>query len=87
VYGHHPFYLEQRNDGNAHGLFFLNTNALEFFMRWNANQKDLQIRAIGGIMDFYLFLGPKPKDVIYQYHSLIGLPHLIPYWSLGFVSH
>ncbi|KAL0478430.1 lysosomal alpha-glucosidase [Acrasis kona] len=84
LYGHHPFYLDQRNDGTAHGLFFLNSNALEFNMKYNKNENRLQIRAIGGIMDLTIFAGPHPQQVVQQYHDLIGRPAFVPYWSLGF---
>jgi len=32
----------------------------------------------------YVFLGPKPNDVIEQYSTAIGRTFLPPYWSLGF---
>ena len=32
----------------------------------------LTIRTIGGILDFFIFLGPKPEQVIEQYTWLIG---------------
>jgi alpha-glucosidase (family GH31 glycosyl hydrolase) len=36
-----------------------------------------------GVLDFYFFLGPTPLDVISQYQNAIGLPHMPPYWALG----
>lgn len=41
-------------------------------------------RTIGGVLDFYIFLGPTPADVITQYLEVIGKPTFPPYWSLGF---
>lgn len=41
-------------------------------------------RTIGGIFDFYVFLGPSPADVIRQHVDLIHRPSLPPYWGLGF---
>jgi hypothetical protein len=40
-------------------------------------------RAIGGIVELYVFLGPTPEEVTRQYHQLIGKPMMPPYWALG----
>jgi hypothetical protein len=29
LYGSHPFYLEMRSNGAAHGVFLLNSNAMD----------------------------------------------------------
>ncbi|KAH0629374.1 hypothetical protein JD844_011408 [Phrynosoma platyrhinos] len=41
-------------------------------------------RTTGGILDFYVFLGPDPKSVVRQYMDVIGYPFMPPYWALGF---
>jgi alpha-glucosidase (family GH31 glycosyl hydrolase) len=43
----------------------------------------LVLRSIGGIFDFYFFSGPEPESVVQQYTALVGLPAMVPYWSLG----
>jgi alpha-glucosidase (family GH31 glycosyl hydrolase) len=79
LYGTHPFYVEKRNQ-TSHGVFFFNSNAQEV----NLNPNKLEYRTIGGILDFYIFTGSMPQEVVQQYHELIGKPVMIPYWSLGF---
>ncbi|KAK8803555.1 hypothetical protein WA158_001249 [Blastocystis sp. Blastoise] len=81
LYGHHPFYMCIEPNGNAHGVLFYNSNAIEFETQPTPS---LTFRSIGGIFDIYIFLGPTPDDVIRQYTSLIGLPILVPDWALGF---
>ena len=41
-------------------------------------------RSAGGIVDLFVFAGPTPSEVTRQYHSVIGLPAIPPYWALGF---
>lgn len=40
----------------------------------------LTYKVIGGVLDFYIFSGPTPSDVVHQYYEVIGYPHMIPYW-------
>ncbi|NXG00716.1 MGA protein, partial [Sakesphorus luctuosus] len=80
-YGHHPFYMALEEDGNAHGVLLLNSNAMDVTFQPNPA---LTYRTIGGILDFYVFLGPTPELVVQQYTELIGRPVMPPYWSLGF---
>ncbi|KAL9648423.1 hypothetical protein ABK040_014044 [Willaertia magna] len=84
LYGTHPFYLQAAKNHSSHGVFFLNTNAIDVRTKFNNDEKYLQFETIGGIIDLFLFLGPTNEQVIKQYHSIIGKSYLPPYWSLGF---
>lgn len=81
LYGSHPFYIVQEEDGFAHGVFLLNSNAVEVVLQ---PTPALTWVAIGGILDLFVFLGPDPPSVIRQYLQVIGYPMMPPYWSLGF---
>uniref|UniRef100_A0A3B5BBQ6 Lysosomal alpha-glucosidase n=1 Tax=Stegastes partitus TaxID=144197 RepID=A0A3B5BBQ6_9TELE len=79
LYGSHPFYVVQEDDGFAHGVFLLNSNAIVMLQPAPA----LTWVSTGGILDLYIFLGPDAHSVIRQYLSIIR-PMMPPYWSLGF---
>ncbi|KAL4237199.1 hypothetical protein ACF0H5_005579 [Mactra antiquata] len=81
LYGVHPFYTCQEGDGNSHGVFLLNSNAMEYSF---TPLPMLTYTTIGGILDFYMFLGPDPETVVQQYTNAIGRPFMPPYWALGF---
>ncbi|KAM9292474.1 sucrase-isomaltase, intestinal-like [Morus bassanus] len=81
LYGVHPFYMCVEADSNAYGVLLLNSNAQDVSLSPNPS---LTFRTIGGILDFYVFLGPTPENVIQQYTEAIGRPHMPAYWSLGF---
>ena len=71
----------EQPSGRMHGVLLLNSNAMDYTF---APTPSLTLRTIGGILDFFVFLGPKPEAVIQQYTWLVGRPMLPPYWSLGF---
>ena len=79
--------MEQDSDasagptGNMHGVLLLNSNAMDYSFEPTPS---LTMRTIGGVLDFFVFLGPKPEQVVQQYTWLIGRSILPPYWSLGF---
>ncbi|XP_072453828.1 lysosomal alpha-glucosidase-like isoform X2 [Notamacropus eugenii] len=81
LYGVHPFYLSMEEAGSAHGVFLLNSNAMEVVLQ---PAPALTWRTVGGILDFYIFLGPDPSSVVQQYQQVIGFPTMPPYWGLGF---
>jgi alpha-glucosidase (family GH31 glycosyl hydrolase) len=80
MYGSHPFYLAVDNDTmSATGGFLLNSNAMDTYV----DSDYILFRPIGGALDFFGFAGPSIESVLMQYHSLIGMPALVPYWGLG----
>nr|XP_056710819.1 lysosomal alpha-glucosidase [Euleptes europaea] len=81
LYGSHPFYLMLEEGGLAHGVFLLNSNAMDVILQ---PSPAITWRTTGGILDFYIFLGPDPKSVVGQYMDVIGYPFMPPYWALGF---
>ncbi|KAK9710209.1 hypothetical protein K7432_008600 [Basidiobolus ranarum] len=81
VYGSHPFYMEIR-DGKAHGVLLFNSNGMD--IKLSQDNSQLTYRVIGGVLDLYVFVGDTPQQVTQQYQELIGLPTMLPYWSLGF---
>ncbi|CAL8465182.1 g4717 [Coccomyxa elongata] len=78
-YGHHPFIMDVRQGGQAHGILLLNSNGIDVVL----TKTKMQFRAIGGILDLYFFMGPTPLDVLAQLTSIIGRPAMPPYWSMG----
>ncbi|XP_064639440.1 sucrase-isomaltase, intestinal-like [Lineus longissimus] len=87
LYGAHPFYmsLEKTNTSApaAHGVFLKNSNAMDITLQPNPFPA-LTYRVIGGLLDFYIFLGPSPENVVQQLTEAVGRPMMPPYWSLGF---
>ncbi|EYB85228.1 hypothetical protein Y032_0302g1857 [Ancylostoma ceylanicum] len=81
LYGVHPFYICVENDGKAHGVFILNSNAQEVV---TGPGPHLIYRTIGGQLDIAFFPGPTPEEVVQQYLAHIGHPFLPAYWALGY---
>uniref|UniRef100_A0A3B3SMS2 Alpha glucosidase 2 n=1 Tax=Paramormyrops kingsleyae TaxID=1676925 RepID=A0A3B3SMS2_9TELE len=81
LYGVHPFYLGMEPGGLAHGVFLLNSNAMDVVLQ---PAPALTWRTVGGILDLYIFLGPDPSSVVQQYLEVVGLPAMPPFWALGY---
>ena len=82
IYKSIPFFLTMRA-GRSMGFFLDNTWATNF--DFGMAERDIySFGAEGGPIDYYLFYGPSPKQVIRTYAWLTGLPPLPPLWSLGF---
>ncbi|XP_075905811.1 sucrase-isomaltase, intestinal [Nelusetta ayraudi] len=80
-YGVHPFHMGLEHSTDAHGVLLLNSNAMDVTFQPTPS---ITYRTIGGILDFFMVLGPTPESVVQQYTELIGRPVLPAYWSLGF---
>ncbi|GFT93132.1 maltase-glucoamylase, intestinal, partial [Nephila pilipes] len=76
----HPMYMCLESDGNAYGVLLLNSNAMEVLLH---PLPAVTFRTVGGVLDFYIFLGPSPEEVIQQYTEAVGHSPIPPYWSLG----
>lgn len=56
LYGQHPMYLMTDDDtGSAHGVFLLNSNAMDIMLQ---PEPSIQWRVIGGVLDFFVYMGP-----------------------------
>jgi alpha-glucosidase len=82
IYKSIPFFMTMRG-GRSAGFFLDNTWSTSFdFGRIEHNI--YSFGAEGGPIDYYVFYGPDPKQVVRTYAMLTGLPPLPPLWSLGF---
>ncbi|KAK9831002.1 hypothetical protein WJX81_007621 [Elliptochloris bilobata] len=82
TYGAWPFVMEVRPDGVAHGMLLLNSNGMEIV----PGPDFLSFRTTGGVLDLYVFSGPRPADVMEQLTAVVGRPYMPPYWSLGLMN-
>ncbi len=63
----------------------MNKQFLNFFIEYTLlPYPALSLKTIGGILDFFVFIGENPEEVIQLYTSLIGRPIMPPFWGLGF---
>ena len=44
----------------------------------------MTFRTIGGVLDFFIYSGPTPEDVMKAHWSVVGRPAAPPFWALGF---
>ena len=68
--------------GQTHGVLLMNSNGMDIVI----TDSKISYRMIGGVADFYFFLGPTPNAVLEQLTSMVGRPMMAPYWSLGLMN-
>ncbi|XP_064615500.1 maltase-glucoamylase-like isoform X2 [Liolophura sinensis] len=83
LYGAQPFYMNLEKDGKASGVFLRNSNAMDLLLQPEPHPA-ITYRVIGGVLDFFVFLGDSPENVVQLYTHTVGRPLMPPYWSLGF---
>ena len=73
-----PFYLSSRGYG-----MLVNTPAKVDFEICTERVNNMQVSVPGEALDYYIFYGPEPKDVLEKYTRLAGRPAVPPDWSFG----
>ena len=82
IYKSIPFFMQMRG-GRALGVFFDNT--FRTFFDFGHQQPGIfRYTAPGGPLDYYVMVGPEPKQVLSAYAWLTGTTPLPPMWSLGY---
>eukprot|EP00891_Asterochloris_glomerata_P007647 jgi/Astpho2/7647/e_gw1.00115.13.1_t len=83
LYSSWPFFLQLPSltaDGTASGILLLNSNGMDVA----ATGETVRYSAVGGVLDFFIFMGPTPADVLEQLTRVVGRPTVPPFWSNGF---
>jgi len=77
-----PFFMTFRA-GRAAGIFLDDTWRSSFDFG-KESPSYYSFGAVAGPVDYYIFLGPSPRQVVETYAWLTGKPPLPPRWMLGF---
>ncbi|HEY1533611.1 MAG TPA: glycoside hydrolase family 31 protein [Polyangiaceae bacterium] len=78
-----PFFLFL-NGGRAHGLFLDSPVRAQIDVGKAAGDTLSYTAEAGDALDFYLFAGPDPKEVVRSFTALTGRTPLPPRWALGY---
>ncbi|KAK3317301.1 glycoside hydrolase family 31 protein [Cercophora scortea] len=86
LYGSHPVYFDHRGGASGtHGVFLLSASGMDVVInQTESGDQYLEYNTIGGVVDLYFLAGPDPSGVSKQYAQVVGLPAMVPYWTLGF---
>ncbi|MDP9383432.1 MAG: glycoside hydrolase family 31 protein [Chloroflexota bacterium] len=82
MYQAHPTFLALRPE-LAWGCF-LHSTWYSRFDAGNSNWSELEMATFGGELDYYIFHGPTPAEVLEKLTRLTGRPFLPPLWALGY---
>ncbi|WP_117168130.1 glycoside hydrolase family 31 protein [Paraliobacillus sediminis] len=76
-----PYFMTIRH-GKAHGIFLDNPSKTVFDMK--SSTESYTFTAEAGQLDYYVFIGPTPKEVLEQYTTITGKMPIPPKWALGY---
>ena len=82
IYKSIPYFIAFRG-GRAAGVLLDNTWRTSFDFG-KESPGVCSFGAVAGPLDYYVFYGPSPKQVVETYAWLTGTPPLPPLWALGF---
>ncbi|MBK1718147.1 TIM-barrel domain-containing protein [Thiocystis violacea] len=82
LYQAHPMLMAVQ-PGLAWGLF-LNSTWYSAFDVGGEYEDVLTVFTLGGELDYFIFAGPTPAEVVEQLTRLTGRPMLPPLWALGY---
>ncbi|MGA7156177.1 MAG: TIM-barrel domain-containing protein [Acidobacteriaceae bacterium] len=82
IYKSIPFFMTYRA-GDAVGVFLDNTWRTSFDFG-KESPTTYSFGSVAGPLDYYIFSGPSPREVVETYAWLTGKPPLPPRWMLGF---
>ena len=84
-YGVHPFALVQSKAmGEFFGIYFRGSSAMSTVVTYTGTDAaTLSYISTGGQIEIYFMFKGTPKEIIKQYHTIIGKPSLPPLSALG----
>ena len=69
------------------GIYFRNSSAMSPVIKHTGTDTStLSYITIGGKLEMYFMFKGAARDIIKQYHNIIGKPDLPPLYALGFYS-
>ncbi|BDV31716.1 alpha-xylosidase [Microbacterium terricola] len=73
-----PFYLSSR----GYGLLVNDPGHVSFEVGSESVER-VQFAVTGEVLEYFVFAGPTPRDVLARYTALTGRPPVVPAWSYG----
>ncbi len=89
LYKHWPYVIVRDRSGVAYGLFYDTLSSATFDLgcehdNYHGLYRYCEIEA--GDLDYYIFVGPKIRDVVAKFAELTGRMAFAPRWSLGYAN-